>query len=234
MEEPPEQKQQRKMAMIADAIMLLRNDKLRGFRIDIETDSTVAGDAQQEKEQRTQFVEGVTKFIQTAGEVGAQIPEFIPLAGKMLQFAVRGFRVGRDLESAIEDFCEKAEIKAKESAKNPKPDPEMMKAESEIKRQEIENAGEQANNQANLQIQQMDVRMKEMDIRIAEIKAMAEVRKNELESQRQEREDHYKGIEHHREMERSTIEHAQATELGEAEHKRKMSEASKPNGASHA
>jgi hypothetical protein len=48
--ESPEAKMARKEQMITDAIMLLRNDKLRGFRIDIETDSTVAGDAQAEKE----------------------------------------------------------------------------------------------------------------------------------------------------------------------------------------
>jgi hypothetical protein len=68
-------------------------------------------------------VEGVTKFIETAGQVVQVSPSFAPLAAKMLQFAVRGFRVGRDLESAIEEFCEKAEMQAKEQAANPKPDP---------------------------------------------------------------------------------------------------------------
>jgi hypothetical protein len=48
--DPEALKMQRKEQMITDAILLLRNDKLRGFRIDIETDSTVAGDAQAEKE----------------------------------------------------------------------------------------------------------------------------------------------------------------------------------------
>src|SRR4029077_11022739 len=97
--ESPEQKMQRKMKLIADAIMLLRQDKLRGFRIEIETDSTIQGDAQVEKAQRIEFIEGVTKFVQVAGEVAASTPEFAPLAAKMLGFAVRGFRAGRDLET---------------------------------------------------------------------------------------------------------------------------------------
>lgn len=225
-------KAQRKEQMITDAIMLLRNDKLRGFRIDIETDSTVAGDAQAEKEMRIQFVEGVTKFIETAGQVVQATPAFAPLAAKMLQFAVRGFRVGRDLESAIEDFCEKAEQQAKATAANPKPDPEIMKAQSEIERQKIENEGEQANNQANIQLKQMDVQ-------VATIKANADVEKIRLEREQMDREDYYEQRRHEREerkhtmeMERSEREHARSIELGEHQHKMKMSE--KPsNGAAH-
>lgn len=174
--ESPEMKQARKDQMIADAIMLLKNDKLRGFRIDVETDSTIAGDAEQEKESRTQFVEGVTKFIETAGTVTAQVPEFAPLAAKMLQFAVRGFRVGRDLESAIEEFCEKAEQKAKDAAANPKQsaeeikaNTEMMKSRAEIERQQVENAGEQANDQANLEMKKIDLRMRELELEMKQL-----------------------------------------------------------------
>lgn len=175
---PPEtleQKEQRKLALIMQAIELLRQDKLRGFRIDIETDSTVQGDAQEEKAQRTEFIEQVTKFVETAAQTTAMVPEFAPLAAKMLQFAVRGFRVGRDLESAIEDFCEKAELDAKAKAANPqqKPDPEMikaeterMKAQAEIERQKVENEGEANNAQINLQSKQIDLEMKKLELQI--------------------------------------------------------------------
>ena len=188
--EPPEQKMQRKMQMLAEAIELLRSDKLRGFRIDIETDSTVQGDAQQEKAARVEFVEGVTKFIETAAQVTAQAPEFAPLAAKMLQFAVRGFRVGRDLESAIEDFCEKAELDAKQAAANPqqKTDPkvqaeqikantEQTKAKAEIQAQQIEAASEQRNLQMEEQIKRMDMQMRQMEMNIEAMRARAEERK---------------------------------------------------------
>src|SRR5262249_17246485 len=131
-QESPEQKQKRKLMMLLDGISLLRNEKLRGFRIDIEIDSTVQGDLQMEREARTQFVQGVTQFIETAAQISAQLPQFAPLAAKMLQFAVRGFRVGRDLEAAIEEFADKAEMDAKAAAAAPKPPtPEMVKAETE-------------------------------------------------------------------------------------------------------
>ena len=176
-QETPEQKEQRKLVMIQQAIQLLRNDKLRGFRIDIETDSTIQGDAQAEKEARIEFVEGVTKFMETAGTVVMSMPESAPLMAKMLQFAVRGFRVGRDLESAIEDFCDKAELDAKEKASQPpQPNPEQIKAQSEmakaqaeIQRQVIENQGEKENAQIDLQAKQLDFEMKKMELRMKEI-----------------------------------------------------------------
>ena len=227
--ETPEQKQQRKLAMIMDAIALLRQDKLRGFRIDIETDSTVQGDAEQEKAARIEFLKGVTEFIRMSAEVVPLAPASAPLFAKMLQFGVRGFRVGRDLESAIEDFCEKAEADAKRAADNP-----QATQDPEVERQRIENEGEQANNDANMRIKEMDVRMKEMEIRIAEINAAAEVKSNELKERDLEREDHYENLKHQREMERNEKEHARAMELGEQQHKQKMTAASKPNGASHA
>jgi len=225
----------RKQELLANAIMLLRQDKLRGFRIDIETDSTVQGDAQQEKTQRIEFVEGVTKFIETAGQVTMTMPEFAPLAAKMLGFAVRGFRVGRDLESAIEDFCDKAEMQAKQRATQPpKPTPEEIKAKGDIERQQIENQGEQANNQANLQMKQMDIKIKELDIEVARIRAQAELQANELEVQKAQREDFYHAQKHVRETEKSEREHAMAKELAEVQHKQSIAAAKKPANGAHA
>ena len=175
---PPEtddQKQQRKLQMIMEAIALLRQDKLRGFRIDIETDSTIQGDMEQEKAARSEFIGQVTKFVEVAAQTSALVPEFAPLAARMLQFAVRGFRVGRDLESAIEEFTEKAELDAKAKAANPqqKPDPEAIKADTErmkamaeIERQKVENAGEANNASINLQSKQIDLQMKELELKI--------------------------------------------------------------------
>ncbi len=196
LQEPSEQKEQRKLGMIANAIELLRSDKLRGFRIDIETDSTVQGDAQQEKEQRIAFVEGVTKFIETAAQVTMVTPEFAPLAAKMLGFAVRGFRVGRDLESAIEDFCDKAEMDAKRAALQPKaPSPDQIKADAEkaksaaemqqvqlqgqldMAQQKLQAGIDEHKGQLELQKLGFEVRMKEMEVEIAKIKAQADLAK---------------------------------------------------------
>ena len=185
--ETPEQKMQRKMELIANAIGLLRQDKLRGFRIDIETDSTVQGDAQQEKAQRIEFVEGVTKFIQAAGEVAIQMPEFTPLAAKMLGFAVRGFRVGRDLESAIEDFSDSVEQMAKEKANQPPPpNPEMIKAQSDadLVQHKIRSEGQQ---------QQIDAMKAQAEVQAQQVEAASEKQNAMLEGQRKQMEMEWEG-----------------------------------------
>jgi len=175
--ETAEQKQARKLQLLMQAIGLLRQDKLRGFRIDIETDSTVQGDQEAEKAARVEFLTASTKFIEESAKITMMVPEFAPLAAKMLMFGVRGFRVGRDLESALEDFCDKAEMDAKQKATQPpQPSPEQIKADSErekamaeIERQKIENEGEQRNALIDLESKKLDVQMKQMEIQIKQM-----------------------------------------------------------------
>lgn len=169
--------QEAKLKSIMEAIALLRQDKLRGFRIDIETDSTVQGDQEAEKAARVEFLTASTKFIETSAQVTQMVPAFAPLAAKMLMFGVRGFRVGRDLESALEDFCDEAEMAAKQTANAPKqPSPEqikaqseMMKASSEIERQKLENAGEERNAMIDLESKKLDVEMKRMELQMKQM-----------------------------------------------------------------
>lgn len=191
---------QKLMTRISKAITLLRNDIERGYRIDIEIDSTIAGDAQQERQDAVEFLGAVTKFIETAAMVGGQQPMLTPLLGKMLQFGVRKFRTGRDLESIIDDYVDKAEKKAREMAANPNkgPSPEQLKLEAEkmklqadqaqaqasIARAKIEAESEQANHQreteraamehqAKLQQMQLDMeaRREEHGMRLQQIQA---------------------------------------------------------------
>lgn len=96
------------LTRIAKGIELLRNEKLRGFRVDIEVDSTIFPDAAQEKQDRTEFIREVSGFLQIGTQMVTAVPEALPLIGGLLQFGVRGHRVGRDLESKIEEFIEVA------------------------------------------------------------------------------------------------------------------------------
>ncbi len=158
------------MDRIRQAIQLLKDEKLRGFRVDIETDSTVAGDSEQEKESRVEFIKAVTEFMKAGAEIAAQEPSSVPLLGKLLQFGVRGFRVGRDLEASIEEFVDEAEKSAKARAANPPPNPEMMKAQAEIEAQKIEAQSEAQNSQ-------MESQRKNVDLQIAQTKAQADMAK---------------------------------------------------------
>lgn len=119
-----------------EVIQLFRNDPIRTFRIDIETDSTVQIDDQAEKEARVEFLTSATGFMEKAALIAQQSPGMMPLLTEMLMFGVRGFRVGRDLENAFEDAIEQV----KRQASQPQPDPEAEKQERELQMKEREAA----------------------------------------------------------------------------------------------
>jgi hypothetical protein len=173
------------MQRIASAIRLIRDERLRGFRVDIEVDSTIFGDQQQEKGDRTQFIQSITQYLQVSQMLGAQTPEMIPLLGKILQFGVRGFRVGRDLETAIEDFCDQAPgiAQAHQAAMAKMPNPEMMKFEAE----KIKASSAQQTAQLHGQMEQMraanDMRSSQLDAEATEREAQAEVERQALENE---------------------------------------------------
>lgn len=86
-----------------DQIMaLLRNEKLRGFRVDVETDSTVQPDASEEQKNRIEFLSAVAGFVtQIAPAVASgAIPKDVAL--EFLSFGARGFKVSPQLEEAID------------------------------------------------------------------------------------------------------------------------------------
>jgi hypothetical protein len=126
----PPDPQQMAMERFQAAIDLLKKDKLRGFRVDIETDSTIEPDAQAEKQARIEFLGAIAQFMPQALEAAAQQPKMAPLMGKMLLFGVRGFRVGRELETAMEETIADLEKMAANPPPKP-PSPEEIKAQTE-------------------------------------------------------------------------------------------------------
>lgn len=208
---PVDPKVQAKMAAlqrISTAIKLLRDEAMRGFRVDIEVDSTIFADAAQEKADRAEFIGQITKYIETAMQIGAVMPPAVPLLGKMLSFGARGFRIGRDLEMAIEDFTDQAAVFAQQNAQKQanQPNPEMIKAhadvqksqaqiqgiqmknqaeaksaDAEIQRQQLQNQGDQAMAAADIQGKQMDIAVKQIEKQIEELRIHVEQIKAQAE-----------------------------------------------------
>lgn len=84
------------------AMKLLRNKALRQFRVDIETDSTVAADDNAEKRRRTEFVTAIGQMIGQAAPLLEKAPGLAPMFKEATMFVARGFKAGRSLENAIE------------------------------------------------------------------------------------------------------------------------------------
>lgn len=113
-------------------LQLLRDEKTRGYRIEIETDSTIEPDEQAEKKSRIEFTEITGKFLGEALPILQIMPQAAPLFRQALLFLVRGFRVGREMEDTIETVMQQIS----QAAQQPKPDPEQQKIEAQLKQSE--------------------------------------------------------------------------------------------------
>lgn len=183
---PPPDPQVIRMQMVAQAIALLRNQKLRGFRVDIETDSTISQDAQEDKQARVEFTTALGGLLEQAIAGGQQFPPVISLAGKVLQWTVRGFRVGRDLEAAVDEFIEQAGQFAQQAAAQGggQPDPEQQKAALALQQQQFEMQKQQAQFAHDQEMQQLEAQKAVMEFKLKEAQAMRDEQIAQAEHQR--------------------------------------------------
>lgn len=86
--------------------MLLKDERLRPFALDVESDSTIAPDEEAEKASRIEFLTAVSSFMERAFPMVQAAPQMGPFAAEMLKFTANGFRAGREIAPAIEELAE--------------------------------------------------------------------------------------------------------------------------------
>jgi len=146
-----------------DLIGLMKDDGLRSYRIDIETDSTIAADEQAEKQSRQEFVTVLGGMLQQALPVAQQVPELVPVIGEALLFLTRAYRTGRQLEDTIENAVAAIEDKAKLAVDTPPtapPNPAMekVKADAALGAQKLQLQAQET--KAKLQLSQQETAAK--------------------------------------------------------------------------
>lgn len=90
-----------------DVEALLRDNAARSFRIDIETDSTIAQDEREEQGQRMEFAKTVSELVTGAMNVVQSVPQLAPAMSETVMFVLRAFKVGRPTESAFQEAMDK-------------------------------------------------------------------------------------------------------------------------------
>ena len=88
-----------------DVMQLLRNDRLRRFRIDIETDSTIAPDEEREKAAATEFLTAFGQYLNQALPLVQADPAFKKPVLDMGIWMARKFNVSREIEAELEQFA---------------------------------------------------------------------------------------------------------------------------------
>jgi hypothetical protein len=168
---------------VEQAIMLLKSEPARGFRIEVASDSLVEMDEASEKQSRIEFLGAVGQFMDRALPVTQQVPELAPLMGEMLMFGVRAFKGGRMMESAFDEAM--AKLNAPKPPEQPQPDPEQIKAEAMMQVEQGKMQLEQAKIQTQGQIEQFKAQQaKELEQMRQEYESAREQVRQEAETQR--------------------------------------------------
>jgi hypothetical protein len=147
---------------------LLKNDALRSFRIDIETDSTVQPDENAAKMAFTEFTGAVVGLMQAAAGIVPTAPYTAPLFAEILKQGARTFNVSRQMEDVIDKVFETAEQQPPVQQGPPPPEPpdetamavEQLKSQTAMMQAQIE----QQRTAADGQIAQIDAAVKMEDL----------------------------------------------------------------------
>jgi len=127
----------------------IKDDKLRCISIDIETDSTVKIDQNQEKMDRMEYIRTISGTIQSmvpAVQTGVISKDAL---NEFVIFASKPFKVGRNLENYLKN----------EEPVEEKPDPQAMmaQAEMELRQQELQLKAQEITGKLDLEQQKVNV-----------------------------------------------------------------------------
>jgi len=169
------QGQQLPMPSWEEVIQVMKDDSLRSFRIDIETDSTVQAQIAEDQQAFAQGIQAITGFLTAIG-TAVQVQAFPIEAVKAICMAwVRRTKLGREVEDALEG------IKAPQPPQQPEDNSAQveqmrMQQEAQIKQAEMQQA--QQIKAAELQhAQQMEQSRQSHEAALEDKRMGAEMRK---------------------------------------------------------
>lgn len=173
-----------------EVMQILRSDKLRAYRIDIETDSTVFEDEASVKQQTSEALTAIGGFFREALPAVQSAPELAPLAFEMVGMAARNLKKGRELEDLIEQTKEAIMQKVQAAQQNQQPSPEQQKAEAEKAKMEMQAGIEQQKMAAQQQADasKMEMEREKMAAELQFKQAELDLKKQELALKLQETE----------------------------------------------
>jgi hypothetical protein len=173
-------------ALIPQALMLLKDEPAKNFRIEVTTDSMIYQDEQQEKQDRMEFLSSVSGFLSQAIPAAQATPELTPMLVEMLKFGVTAFKAGKGLEGLIDETADKFRQQAKQMEGQPKPPtPEQLKQQGEMQKLQMQSQMKQAEMQAQMQLEQQKMQMQiEMERAKQEYQSQETQLRMQMEEQR--------------------------------------------------
>ena len=131
-----------------EMVEIMRNDKLRSYQIDVETDSTVFADEEQIKRTRIEFANVMGGYLVQAIEATRAAPELTPIAFQILKFVSGAWKVGRQFEDVIgeTEAAVMQQLQAAQQQQQVSPEERIaqQRIEAELEREKLKQEGKLA------------------------------------------------------------------------------------------
>lgn len=169
------QPQQPKQPSVMDILPIMRDDKLRSFRVDIETDSTVAPDEQREKEGVSEFVSALSRMFGSLAPLVQAAPGAAPAVGLIVLEAMKRFKFSREVQEELRSVIQTSTQQSQQQQ-----DPEAQAKAQEQQTKQLEMQKEMQMKQAEFQLSMQETISKiqretqESNAKIAQIAAKIE------------------------------------------------------------
>jgi len=127
---------------------LMRMDAARGFRIDVESDSTIRADLGRNQSNMAAFLTASASYWQSVGPLLMKAPQAADAAMELYAAFARNFKLGKQAEDALDRMADDAK---KAAAAPPQPTPEQLKmmADAKLKADEIATKEKERQDKAN-------------------------------------------------------------------------------------
>jgi hypothetical protein len=123
--------------LIQPAIALMKDTSDLVWRIQVKPESVAMVDYAQLKQERTEYINGVAVFMQSAAPLVEQDPNAVPVLLELLKWGMAGFKGSNEVEGILDQAIAQMQNPPPQQGNQP-PSPEQIKAEQERAKQQFE------------------------------------------------------------------------------------------------
>jgi hypothetical protein len=161
--------------LLPQAIELIKNPRQARLRVAIRPESVAMVDYAQLKAERTDYINALSMFMQSATPLMESDPAAKPFLLELLKWGLAGFKGAQEIEGVMDKAIEASVEAEKEKQENPQPDPEAAKEQAKLQgeMQKIDAKG-----QMDMQVRDHD---KQADMETAQMQTQLDTSKIDFE-----------------------------------------------------
>lgn len=150
--------QLREQPTIEQVLRLFKDDRIKYFVLDIETDSTIQADEDADKQRRNEFLGVLSQLLPQLASMITAEPRTAKFCGEVLKFAVKPYRAGRELDGAVDELVNLMEQKGNQPQGD---DPTTAQNKIALQIEQMKVQAQQQTDQGKLQLQAQEMQMKD-------------------------------------------------------------------------